>query len=171
MRQQQRKPNAEHHLAHHRKGCRFPRFAHCLQENETSLVYTGQNDHAEVNTERAHREIGIIHALIGSAEQGDELMRENLHQHQCHSANTSLGSQQLREQLFHAGRLPCAHVEANNGNAARRHADHDGDDDLKELHHNTHHGHGDLRILLLPEYCVQRTVFTNHIVDRRHSCN
>ena len=42
---------------------------------------------------------------------------------------------------------------------------------MKELHHNTHHGHGDLRILLLPEYCVQRTVFTNHIVDRRHSCN
>ena len=55
--------------------------------------------------------------------------------------------------------LSRAHVVTDDGNAARRHADHDGNDDLEELHHDAHYRHGDLGVLRLPEHRVQRAVF------------
>ena len=60
------------------------------------------------------------------------------------------------------------HVIAHDGDAARRHAHHDGDDDLEEFHDDAHHRHGDLGILLLAEHRVQGPVFAQHVVDGRH---
>ena len=113
-------------------------------------------------------EIRIVAALVGRAENGDELPGEALCQHKRHRAHQRFGNQQPGEQLPDTQLFLRAHVIAHNGNAARRHANDDGNDDLEELHHDAHDGHGNLGVLLLPENCIQRAVFAEHIVDGRH---
>ena len=71
--QQQGKAHTEHHLTHHGQGGGFCCLAHGLQKDEAGLVDTGQNNHAQVDAEGAHCKIGVVNALVGGTEQGDEL--------------------------------------------------------------------------------------------------
>ena len=167
-RQQQGKAHAEHHLTEHGQQRGGQRLADCLQKDETRLVDAGEDHHAQIRAERLDGKRGVVAALVGCAENGDELPGKALCQHERHRADQRLSHQQSGEQIAHAQRLARAHVVAHDGDAARRHADHDGDDDLEELHHDADHRHGDLRVLCLPEHGVERAVFAQHIVDGRH---
>ena len=60
-------------------------------------------------------------------------------------------------------------MKPTTGDAASRHAHHDGDDDLEELHHDANNCHGNLGVLLLPEHGIQCAVFADHVVDGCHS--
>ena len=105
------------------------------------------------------------------AEAGDELTREALGQNERDGADDRLAEQELCKEFTHARLFPRAHVVTYDGNAARRHADDDGNDDLEKLHHDSDDCHWDLRILRLRENFIQRAVFAEHIVDRRHCRN
>ena len=139
-----------------------------MQEDKARFVDASQNHHAEIGAERFDGEVGIVAAFVGCAENGNQLTGETFRQNERSRAHQRLGSQQHGEQLPHAHLLSRAHVVTDDGNAARRHADHDGNDDLEELHHDAHYRHGDLGVLRLPEHRIQRAVLTEHVVDGRH---
>ena len=81
-REQQRESHSEDDLADHGQGRGRGRLAHGLQKDEAGLVDTGQNDHAQVDAEGLHGKVCVVDALVGSTEQGDQLPREALYQHQ-----------------------------------------------------------------------------------------
>ena len=166
--QHQREPNAEDHLPNHGQGGGLRRLSHGLQEDEAGLVDAGRNDHAQIDPEGPDGKFGIVGAFVGSAENADELLREEFRQHEAHGAHGGFRQEKLREQLPDAGAFPCAHVEAYHGNTAGRHAHHNGDDNLEELHDNPHHRHRNLGVLRLSEDGVQGAVLTQHVVDGRH---
>ena len=93
---------------------------------------------------------------------------EALHQNQCRQSHSRLGNQQPGKQLFYAGTLSRTHIKAHNGNAACCQANHNGDDDLKEFHHNSHHRHWNLGVLLLSEDGIHSAVFPQHVVHGGH---
>ena len=128
----------------------------------------------KLGAERFDGEVGIVAAFVGCAENGDQLTGETFCEDERSRAHQRFGNQQHGEQLPHARFLFRTHVVADDGNTACRHADHDGNDNLEELHHDAHHRHGDLGVLLLPEHRIQRAVLTKHIVDgchRRHKAD
>ena len=82
-----REAHAEHDLAQHRQEVRRQRPAHSLQEDEARLIDARQHQHAQVHAERLDGKIGIVRALVRRAEDGDELPREALGQHQRRRAH------------------------------------------------------------------------------------
>ena len=167
-RQQQGKAHAEHHLPEHGQHGGGQGLAHRLQEDEAGLVHAGQHHHAQVHPEGPDGEVRVVDALVLRAEDGDQLAGEALRQHQGHQAHQSLHRQQAGEQRPHPVLFLRTHIIPHNGDAACRHAHHDGNDDLEEFHDDAHHRHGDLGILLLAEHRVQGPVFAQHVVDGRH---
>ena len=95
-------------------------------------------------------------------------MREALHQHQSQGAGDGLAEKQYGKQAPGPVRPARADVVAHHRDAAGGKAHGDGDHDLKELHHNAHHGHGDLGVLFLTEDRIQSSVLPDHVVDRGH---
>ena len=137
-------------------------------KDEAGLVHAGEHHHAKIRAECLDRKVRVVAALVRRAEDGDELTREALGQDERDGADDRLAEQELCKEFTHARLFPRAHVVTYDGNAARRHADDDGNDDLEELHHNADDGHRDLRVLLLREYLIQRAVLAQHVVDGRH---
>ena len=167
-REQERKAHAEHDLSDHGEHGGFHRLPHRLQEDERRLVYAGEHDHAQVDAERFDCKIGVIDALIRRAEYLYQELREQLYDQQGDRTDDGFRDQQLCEQRLDAAMQLCSHIEADDRNTARRHSDDDGDHDLEELHHDTDDRHRYLRVLLLREDRIDRTVLSDHVVDRHH---
>ena len=142
-----------------------------MQEDEAGLVDARKRQHAKIDTEGADGKVRIVRALIGRAENADELPGEELHQNERRKAHKRLPGKKLCKKRLHARFQPGSHVEAHNRDTARRHADDDGNDDLEKLHHDSDDCHWDLRILRLRKNLIQRAVFAEHVVDRSHCRN
>ena len=110
----------------------------------------------------------IIHAFICRTENAYQLPGEEFHYQECRQPHRCFPGQKLCEQFPHPTEISGAYVEAHHRDAAGGHADHNGNYDLKELHDDSHHCHGDLGILLLTEDRIQGAVFADHVIDGRH---
>ncbi len=168
VRQEQCQPDTEDDFTDHGEHGRFHGVAHCLQKDEGGFIDAGEDHHAEVDTERPDRKVRIIHAFVFCPENADEHLREQLDDHQRHSAEDGFRDQERGKQFSDPPGLLRPHIVPDDRDTACRHADDDGDHDLKELHHDADDRHRDLRVLLLSEDGVLRSVFAEHIVDRRH---
>ena len=70
------------------------RLADGLQEDKARFVDARQDHHAEIGAECLDGEIGIVAALVGRAENGDQLTGETFRQNERGRAHQRLGSQQ-----------------------------------------------------------------------------
>ncbi len=155
-------------LPEHGNGSGFSGLAQSLQIDEGTLIHRGQRQHTQVDSEAADGKRCIVCALVGSAEDVNELLGEHFHNKQCHQTHEELTGQQVSKQLLCAILPFGTDVVADDGNTAGSHANGNRDSDLEELHDDAQNGKGDLGIRSLTKDGVQGTILGTHILDSGH---
>lgn len=149
MRKQEDKGDSENDFSNDGKDGRHDGLAHRLQIDEGRLVDGCQRHHAKIDSEAANRKISVVTRFIGRTEQCDNLVREDLEDHERDQTHDKFTDQKSREEVRHTIVASRAKVESGNRNTARGHPDGNRDDDLEALHDDADAGHRDLRILRL----------------------